>query len=203
MKTHVMVRFGRWQEIIDEPLPDDPTISGLDRDASLRQRRRSRYAQAFRAADESARHFHDSLERIPSQRRFFNNRATAYWRWARRCWTANWNITRAIMTRLMPICGKRQRDDNLEYIEPWAWMHPPRHALAALLAEQGHYDEAEQVYRDDLGLERQNSTCRSTRTMSGRCMAWWRCLRKPRTKPRNCRPCKLSSRVRWPSPMCR
>ena len=31
------------------------------------------------------------------------------------------------------------RDDNLEYIEPWAWMHPPRHALAALLAEQGHY----------------------------------------------------------------
>jgi hypothetical protein len=31
-------------------------------------------------------------------------------------------------------------------------MHPPRHALAALLAEQGHYTEAENVYRDDLGL---------------------------------------------------
>ena len=30
-------------------------------------------------------------------------------------------------------------------------MHPPRHALAALLSEQGHYEEAEQVYRDDLG----------------------------------------------------
>src|SRR5258706_4019229 len=26
MKTHVMVRFGRWQEIIDEPLPDDPGL---------------------------------------------------------------------------------------------------------------------------------------------------------------------------------
>ena len=31
-------------------------------------------------------------------------------------------------------------------------MHPPRHALAALLLDQGHAPEAEQVYRDDLGL---------------------------------------------------
>jgi hypothetical protein len=31
-------------------------------------------------------------------------------------------------------------------------MHPPRHALAALLLDQSHADEAEQVYRDDLGL---------------------------------------------------
>jgi hypothetical protein len=31
-------------------------------------------------------------------------------------------------------------------------MHPPRHALAALLLDQGHVSEAEQVYRDDLGL---------------------------------------------------
>ena len=31
-------------------------------------------------------------------------------------------------------------------------MHPPRHALAALLAEQGCYAEAELIYRDDLGL---------------------------------------------------
>jgi hypothetical protein len=45
-----------------------------------------------------------------------------------------------------------RRDDSLSYTEPWAWMHPPRHALAALLAEQGHYTEAEEVCRDDLGL---------------------------------------------------
>jgi catechol-2,3-dioxygenase len=31
-------------------------------------------------------------------------------------------------------------------------MQPARHALGALLLEQGHVDEAEQVYRDDLGL---------------------------------------------------
>jgi len=44
-------------------------------------------------------------------------------------------------------------DDNLPYDEPWAWMQPPRHALGALLLEQGHVVEAAQVYRADLGLD--------------------------------------------------
>jgi len=43
--------------------------------------------------------------------------------------------------------------DNLLYSEPWAWMQPTRHALGALLLEQGHVAEAEQVYRADLGLD--------------------------------------------------
>ena len=50
-------------------------------------------------------------------------------------------------------------DDNLSYTEPWAWMHPPRHALAALLLDQGHVEEAEQVYRDDLGLSGKVQRC--------------------------------------------
>jgi tetratricopeptide (TPR) repeat protein len=45
-----------------------------------------------------------------------------------------------------------RRCDNLHYSEPWPWMHPPRHALGALLLEQGQYVEAEEVYRSDLGL---------------------------------------------------
>ena len=32
-------------------------------------------------------------------------------------------------------------------------MHPPRHALGALLLEQGHASEAAAVYRADLGLD--------------------------------------------------
>ena len=43
-------------------------------------------------------------------------------------------------------------EDNLKYDEPWGWMQPARHALGALLLEQGHVETAEQVYRDDLGL---------------------------------------------------
>ncbi len=45
------------------------------------------------------------------------------------------------------------RSDGLAYSEPWAWMQPPRHALGALLLEQGRVEEAEAVYRQDLGLD--------------------------------------------------
>jgi tetratricopeptide (TPR) repeat protein len=41
-------------------------------------------------------------------------------------------------------------DDALPYDEPWGWMQPARHALGALLLEQGHVEEAEAVYRADL-----------------------------------------------------
>src|SRR5262249_28053236 len=44
-------------------------------------------------------------------------------------------------------------DDALPYDEPWGWMQPARHALGALLLEQGHWEEAEAVYRADLGLD--------------------------------------------------
>jgi tetratricopeptide (TPR) repeat protein len=44
-------------------------------------------------------------------------------------------------------------DDNLPYDEPWGWMQPTRHALGALLLEQGHAEEALAVYRADLGLD--------------------------------------------------
>ena len=43
-------------------------------------------------------------------------------------------------------------EDALPYDEPWGWMQPVRHALGALLLEQGRTAEAEAVYREDLGL---------------------------------------------------
>jgi tetratricopeptide (TPR) repeat protein len=43
-----------------------------------------------------------------------------------------------------------KRDDALHYDEPWGWMQPARHALGALLLEQGRYEEAEDVFREDL-----------------------------------------------------
>ena len=43
--------------------------------------------------------------------------------------------------------------DGLPYDEPWGWMQPARHALGALLLEQGRIEEAEAVYRSDLGLD--------------------------------------------------
>ena len=60
-------------------------------------------------------------------------------------------------------------DDNLLYDEPWAWMQPTRHALGALLLEQGHVEEAEAVYRADLGLDDTLAGPASIPTTSGAC----------------------------------
>jgi tetratricopeptide (TPR) repeat protein len=46
-----------------------------------------------------------------------------------------------------------EKDDNLPYDEPWGWMQPARHALGALLLEQGRVREAMDVYAADLGLD--------------------------------------------------
>jgi tetratricopeptide (TPR) repeat protein len=154
MRTHVMVRFGRWQEIIEEPLPDDPALfpvsTAMDHyakgvaHASLRQ---------FDDADRQCRLFHECVERISSSRKIFNNTARSILAVGEKMLhgeveyhKGNHDVAFAHLRESV------KRDDNLEYIEPWAWMHPPRHALAALLMEQGHFAEAEEIYRDDLGL---------------------------------------------------
>lgn len=49
--------------------------------------------------------------------------------------------------------------DVLDYCEPWPWMHPPRHALGALLLEQQQIDEATTVYETDLGLNDRLPRC--------------------------------------------
>ena len=72
------------------------------------------------------------------------------------CWWASWNIepvsllvtvhqivdlTRAYVLGNMDVAFDNlrravERCDQLNYDEPWGWMHPPRHALGALLLEQ-------------------------------------------------------------------
>ena len=161
MSVHVMVRFGRWQEIIDAPLPDDPELYPVSTamhhyakgvaHASLKQ---------FDDADRERRLFHDSLQRIPSQRKVFNNTARSILAVGEKMLDGELEYHKGNHEPgFAHLREAVDRDDNLEYIEPWAWMHPPRHALAALLAEQGHYGEAEQVCRDDLGLSGRIQRC--------------------------------------------
>jgi len=46
-----------------------------------------------------------------------------------------------------------RNEDTLPYDEPWGWMQPARHALGALLLEQGEIERAEAVYKADLGFD--------------------------------------------------
>jgi tetratricopeptide (TPR) repeat protein len=154
MKTHVMVRFGRWQEIIEERLPDDPELY-LVSTAMHHYAKGIAHAtlKNIRAADEERRLFHESVKRIPAHRRFFNNNAHRILAVGEKMLDGELEYHKGnYEAAYIHLRESVHLDDNLEYIEPWAWMHPPRHALAALLMEQGHYGEAERVYRDDLGL---------------------------------------------------
>jgi len=157
----VMVRFGRWEEIIDEPLPDDPALY-LVSTAMLHYAKGVAYAtlKQFDEAEDERRRFHQSLERIPPDRRFFNNDAHAILAVGEKMLDGELEYHKGNYDAAFAALRESvRRDDNLEYIEPWAWMHPPRHALAALLMEQDHLAEAEQTYRDDLGLSGRIQRC--------------------------------------------
>jgi tetratricopeptide (TPR) repeat protein len=161
MSVHVMVRFGRWQEIIDAPLPDDPELY-LVSTAMHHYAKGVAHAalKRFDTADQERQLFHDSLKRIPSRRKVFNNSARGILAVGEKMLDGELEYHRG--NHELAYAHLREavdRDDNLEYIEPWAWMHPPRHALAALLAEQGHYGEAEDVCRDDLGWSGRIQRC--------------------------------------------
>jgi tetratricopeptide (TPR) repeat protein len=67
-------------------------------------------------------------------------------------WSCNMSTQEQRLIPLYENLSKNHRDDTLRYDEPWGWMMPVRHALGALLLEQGHYDEAEAVYTKDLEL---------------------------------------------------
>jgi tetratricopeptide (TPR) repeat protein len=161
MSVHVMVRFGRWRDIIDAPLPDDPELYPVS--TAMHHYAKGVAHASLKQLDDAERErkfFHESLKRIPPQRKVFNNTALSILAVGEKMLDGELAYHKgnheAAYAHLREAVD---RDDNLEYIEPWAWMHPPRHALAALLAEQGHYEEAENVYRDDLGLSGRVQRC--------------------------------------------
>ena len=153
-KMHVLVRFGRWREIIEQPTPGDPALYLLST-AMHHYARGIAFASLgdIPAAQKEQCFFLESLTRIPPDRRFLSNPAIATLAVGEKMLqgeieyhSGNYDAAFEHLREAV------RRDDALSYTEPWAWMHPPRHALGALLLAQGHVEEAERVYRDDLGL---------------------------------------------------
>lgn len=161
MRMHVLVRFGRWQDIVDDPMPDDPELyctsiafshyAKVVAHAALHQ---------FAAAEDHRAAFYQAVARIPEERLIYNNQATAILGIGEMMLEGELAYHQGNHDHAFECLRESvRRDDNLEYSEPWPWMHPPRHALAALLSEQGHFGEAEQVYRTDLGLNDDLQRC--------------------------------------------
>lgn len=155
LRVHVLVRFGRWDELIATPLPDDQQLYctttatvHYGRGVAHAAKAQLPQAHAERAALAAA------YDRIPDTRYLFNN-------------TSRDILAIAVAMLDGEIAYREQRfddafthlraaialDDALPYDEPWGWMQPTRHAYGALLLEQGHVEEAAAVYAADLGLD--------------------------------------------------
>ena len=161
MRMHVLVRFGKWQEIIDVTMPEQAELFCVT--TSMHH-----YAKTiafavtgqFDKADTEKKYFYESLERISPNRKLFNNSAPKVLAVGEKMLLGemeyhkdNYEVAFSYLRESV------KRYDDLHYSEPWPWMHPPRHALGALLSEQGHYEEAEEVYRVDLGLNDNAPRC--------------------------------------------
>ncbi len=156
MKSHVFIRFGKWEEIIAEPMSED-------KDLYLNTTTMMHYARAIafatlgqhEEADAEREAFLLARENVPRDTYFFKGNlyediyqvAEAMMNGEVEYHRGNYDVAFDHLRNAVYL------DDHLNYGEPWAWMMPTRHALGALLLEQGHIEEAEAVYRADLGLD--------------------------------------------------
>lgn len=155
LRVHVLVRFGRWDDLIAEPLPADPELY-CTTTATVHYGRGIAYAATGRI--EQARcerdEFLAAYRRIPDTRYLFNNTSLDILAIAEQMLHGEIAYREgdhdAAFTHLRRAI---ELDDALPYDEPWGWMQPTRHAYGALLLEQNHVEEAACVYAADLGLD--------------------------------------------------
>ena len=156
MKMHVLVRFGQWQEIINAPLPDDPQLYCVTT-AMMHYAKAIAHASSgnVSAAEEAHKGFVEAYASVPESRYIFNNKCVDILAIAAQMLHGEIEYRKGHHDQAFDYLRQAvELDDNLPYDEPWGWMQPARHALGALLLEQGRVDEAEQVYRADLGLDK-------------------------------------------------
>ena len=154
---HVLIRFGKWQEILDQPLPDAPELYCVTT-AMMRYARAVAYASTGQVAEATGEReaFLAARDRVPESRMLFNNTCLDILAVAEAMMTGEVEYRKGNYDAAFEHLHRAvELDDNLPYDEPWGWMQPTRHALGALLMERGRLEEAEAAYRADLGLDGQ------------------------------------------------
>ena len=155
MKVHVLIRFGRWQEIIDSAMPDEPDLF-VTTTALWHYAKGVAYSATGDVgnAEKQQQLFLDAWQRVPEERIVFNNSCRdilavgeAMLSGELEYRRTNYDAAFSELRRCVALY------DGLNYSEPWVWMQPPRHALGALLLEQDRLEEAAAVYRADLGID--------------------------------------------------
>lgn len=155
MKLHVLVRFGRWQAVLDEPFPTDPALY-LNTTALLHYARTVALANLGRLTEARVEReaFTVAQRAVPEGWMMFNNPCSAVLLMAEQMMLGELAYKSGrIEDGLEHLRAAVRLDDGMLYDEPWGWMQPTRHALGALLMGAEQYAEAEAVCRADLGLD--------------------------------------------------
>ncbi len=153
-EPHVLVRFGKWQEATQLQLPSDPELY-CTLAANVHYARGVAHAALGNVAEAEAeeQQFHKAVAQVPETRRLHNNRVIDLLAIGAEMLRGEILYRKGDFDEAFAALHRSvELDDALPYDEPWGWMQPTRHALGALLFEQGRVDEAEAVFREDLGL---------------------------------------------------
>ena len=146
----VLMRFGRWEEILKEPEPAEM----LPLSRALWRWTRTVALNALGRAEEAAKEreaFRAAQAKVPPEWTFGNNPASALLAIAER--VIDGEIAAQAKRFDEAVRLLREAADleaKLRYDEPPDWIQPVRHTLGAVLMTACRYAEAENVYREDL-----------------------------------------------------
>ncbi|HUF62614.1 MAG TPA: hypothetical protein VMN36_11115 [Verrucomicrobiales bacterium] len=153
---HVLIRFGKWEEILKEP--DYPEHRLVSR-AVWRYARSIAYSALGRTqeAQEELTQFETAAGQIPEEWFMFNNKVNTVLPIARAMIEGELLFRQGKKDEAYTVLRQGiEAEDALVYDEPPGWMLPVRHALGALLMSDGRFAEAEKIYREDLARNRNN-----------------------------------------------
>jgi tetratricopeptide (TPR) repeat protein len=151
MPLEVMVRFGLWDEILNEPekYTDKMWFTHAFHHAARA------IAYAAKGDTPNARKaqsvFVERAKLVPKEDFVSNNSCEALLGVAIPMVEGEILIAEGkIDSGIEQLRAAIQKEDALKYDEPPGWLIPVRHSLGAVLMKQQRFAEAEQVYRDDL-----------------------------------------------------
>jgi tetratricopeptide (TPR) repeat protein len=147
---HVMVRFGMWEELLREPEPAPELLATRAVWHYARGIALASLGRTEEAASEQAR-FRAAKAAVPPTRLLFQNEVVRVLEVADHVLAGELEYRRGNHERAFELLRQAVAlDERLNYDEPWGWMEPARHALGALLVDQGRHAEALAVYERDL-----------------------------------------------------
>lgn len=165
-RVHVLIRFGRWDDLIALKLPQDVNLYAVTK-AMIHYGKGIAYAATGLISEASAQQalFTAAVKNVPASRTLFNNTCIYILQIASAMLDGELAYRKRDYDSAFSYLRRSiHLDDNLEYDEPWGWMQPTRHAYGALLLEQGHIEDAAKVYSADLGMD--NSLPRARRHLN-------------------------------------